>query len=117
MVDCGRQPPSSPLSRMVSGAVPKWDYSGPMTELHVRNLSPDLHDLLRARAARQGRSMSGEALVILREALLQVDQPPRRASAITRLAALRERNPLPAGAPLAQDLVREDREAVSTSAQ
>ncbi len=96
--------------------VPNWDYYGPMTELHVRNLPRDLHELLRARAARQGRSMSGEALVILREALLHVDQPPRRQDAIVRLAALRARNPLPSGAPLAQDLVREDRDATSIGA-
>jgi plasmid stability protein len=40
-----------------------------MAELHVRNLPPELHEQLRVQAAAEGRSMSAEAISLLRRAL------------------------------------------------
>lgn len=82
-----------------------------MPELHVRNLPPELHERLREQARAEGRSMSAEAIVLLRQAL-QSDggQPARRRMAIARLTEIRGRSHLPADAPPAEQLVREDRD-------
>lgn len=83
-----------------------------MAELHVRNLPPDLHERLRNRAVAQGRSMSAEAIVLLRQAL-QPDGDPsgRQRRAIERLQEISRRSPVPAALPPAEQLVREDRDA------
>ncbi len=87
-----------------------WDYTGPMAELHVRNLPPEVHLWLRQRAQAQGRSMSAEAVAILRAALQDAQSGAGRGQAIDRLRAIRRRAHLGADAPLAEELVREDRE-------
>lgn len=85
-----------------------------MPELHVRNLPSELHERLRVQAAAEGRSMSAEALVLLQRALLPVaDQSAKQRAAIEQLRAIRHRNRLPIGAPTAERLVREDRDADS----
>lgn len=98
---------------MIRLLIPIWDYSGPMAELHVRNLPPELHERLREQALDEGRSMSSEAIVLLRQALTNSDdRPARQRSAIDRLRELQRNHRLPADAPLAEELVREDRDAV-----
>jgi plasmid stability protein len=87
-----------------------WDYIGPMTELHVRNLPPEVHLWLRQRAAAQGRSMSAETVAILRAALQGAQSAAGRSEAIDRLRTIRQRARLGADAPLAEELVRDDRE-------
>lgn len=82
-----------------------------MAELHVRNLPADLHERLREQAKADGRSMSAEAVAILRQALLDDDRSPRQRSAIDRLREIQDRNRLSAHAPAAEQLVREDRDA------
>ncbi|MGQ0623557.1 MAG: FitA-like ribbon-helix-helix domain-containing protein [Sporichthyaceae bacterium] len=81
-----------------------------MSELHVRNLPPDVHAALRERARVEGRSMSSAAVIILRAALTGAERPDRRRMAIDALAELRDRNRLPADAAGAAELVREDRD-------
>jgi plasmid stability protein len=81
-----------------------------MAELHVRNLPPEVHLWLRQRAQAQGRSMSAEAIAILRTALQDAQSGAGRSQAIDRLRAIRQRAHLGADAPLAEELVREDRE-------
>ncbi|MGH3550019.1 MAG: FitA-like ribbon-helix-helix domain-containing protein [Pseudonocardiaceae bacterium] len=81
-----------------------------MAELHVRNLPPEIHLALRQRASEQGRSMSAEAVAILRAALQGAQPGAGRSQAIDQLRAIRRRAQLGANAPLAEDLVREDRE-------
>ncbi|MDQ2791416.1 MAG: Arc family DNA-binding protein [Actinomycetota bacterium] len=81
-----------------------------MAELHVRNLPPEIHLSLRQRASEQGRSMSAEAVAILRAALQGAQPGAGRSQAIDQLRAIRLRAQLGANAPLAEDLVREDRE-------
>lgn len=90
---------------------PIWDYCGPMPELHVRNLPVELHERLRAQAVVDGRSMSAEAIALLRQALLPAGarQAGQRA-AVDRLQEIRRRSRLPPGAPSAEQLVREDRD-------
>lgn len=91
--------------------VPMWDYHGPMAELHVRNLPPELHQRLREQALAEGRSMSAEAVILLREALQPGgDQGSKRLAAVARLRQIRERSRLPAGAAPSEHLVREDRD-------
>lgn len=91
--------------------IPIWDYCGPMPELHVRNLSPELHERLREQAIADGRSMSAQAVALLQQALQPVgDQPARQRAAIERLQEIRRRSWLPEDGPPAEQLVREDRD-------
>jgi plasmid stability protein len=78
-------------------------------ELHVRQVPDDLYEALRARAKAEGRSMSAQAVVLLRQALGDDDLTARRRIAIERLKELSF--PTPPGFPLAQDLIREDRDS------
>ncbi|MGQ0775968.1 MAG: FitA-like ribbon-helix-helix domain-containing protein [Pseudonocardiales bacterium] len=81
-----------------------------MAELHVRNLPPEVHLWLRQRAAAEGRSMSAQAVVILRSALQGTQSGAGRSHAIERLRAIRQRTHLGPDDPLAEELIREDRE-------
>ncbi|HVE95447.1 MAG TPA: hypothetical protein VNA67_00400 [Pseudonocardiaceae bacterium] len=81
-----------------------------MAELHVRNLPPDVHLWLRQRAQAQGRSMSAEAVAILRAALQGAESGTGRSQAIDRLRAIRQRAHLGGDARPAEELIREDRE-------
>ncbi len=81
-----------------------------MAELHVRNFPPEVHLWLRQRAQAQGRSMSAEAVSILRAALQGAQPGAGRSQAIDRLRTIRRRAHLGADAPLAEELIREDRE-------
>jgi plasmid stability protein len=78
--------------------------------LHVRNVPDDVYVALRARAEREGRSMSAEVIAILRRTLLRRRDPDEL---VADLRALRERAPLPSGATKPEDLIREDRDARS----
>jgi plasmid stability protein len=80
--------------------------------LHIRNVPDDVYVALRARAEREGRSMSAEVVAILRRTLL------RRRDAdelLAELRATRERAPLPPDAARPEDVIREDRDADSRS--
>jgi plasmid stability protein len=83
-----------------------------MPELHVRNFPLELHEQLREKAAVDGRSMSSEAVVLLRLALQGNRASASKLKAIERLREIRNRSVLPLGAPSAEDLVREDRDTV-----
>jgi plasmid stability protein len=82
-----------------------------MAELHVRNIPPDLLERLREQARAEGRSMSAEAVVLLRRAMHSTTSDASRQAAIDRLSEIRRRSRLPAGAPSAEQLVRADRDA------
>lgn len=82
----------------------------PMPELHIRNVPAELHERLREQAVIDGRSMSAEAIVLLRQALQGGERLAGQRAAIDRLAEIRRRTRLPAGAPSAEQLVREDRD-------
>jgi plasmid stability protein len=69
-----------------------------------------LHERLREHADADGRSMSAEAVAILERALLDVDRAARRGAATERLRDIQRRNVLPAAAPAAEQLVRQDRD-------
>ncbi len=80
-------------------------------ELHVRNIPPELHERLRARAKADGRSMSAEAIVLLQLGLKpDGDQRADRRAAIERLREIRRRSRLSDEMPSAEQLVREDRD-------
>ena len=81
-----------------------------MAELHLRNLPPEVHLWLRQRARAQGRSMSAEAVAILRAALHDAQPGVGRAHAIDQLRALRQRNHLGPDLPVAETLIRDDRD-------
>ena len=76
--------------------------------LHVRNVPPEVYEALRARAAREGRSISAEVIAILRRALASRRDPE---DLIADLRRFRERVRLPADAPAPEALIREDRDA------
>lgn len=83
-----------------------------MPELHVRNLPPDLHQRLREHAKAEGRSMSAEAITLLRQALQPIDdQRTTGRAAVERLREIRSRSQLPSEGAPAEQLVREDRDA------
>lgn len=84
-----------------------------MAELHVRNLPTELHDRLREQARAQGRSMSAEAVAVLRAALApDSDRAAQQRIGIERLREIRSRTRLTAGQPSAEHLVREDRDRI-----
>lgn len=79
-----------------------------MTELHVRNIPPELRDEIARIAREEGRSMSAQVTVLLREAT-QLRRPGRTpAEAAARLRERRLKYPVPAGT--AAELIREDRD-------
>lgn len=80
-----------------------------MSELHIRNLPPELHERLRQQAGRQGRSMSSEAVAIFKQVLLDDEQVGRQHTAVDRLRQIQQRSHVPTGAPPAEQLVRDDR--------
>jgi plasmid stability protein len=79
-----------------------------MPTLHVRNVPTEVYEALRARAAREGRSMNAEVIAILRRSLTSRRDPD---DVIADLHRFRERVRLPAEAPMPEDLIREDRDA------
>jgi plasmid stability protein len=79
-----------------------------MPVLHVRNVPEEVYEALRARAAREGRSMNAEVIAILRRSLTARRDPD---DVIADLRRFRERVRLPADVPAPEDLIREDRDA------
>jgi plasmid stability protein len=79
-----------------------------MPTLHVRNVPTEVYEALRARAAREGRSMNSEVIAILRRSLTARRDPD---DVIADLRRFRERVTLPPDAPPPEELIREDRDA------
>jgi plasmid stability protein len=75
--------------------------------LHVRNVPPELYEELRARAAREGRSMGAEVVAILTSTF---DRDREGRELIERLRAFRREVQLPSDAPMPEELIREARE-------
>ena len=84
-----------------------------MAELHVRNIPADLHERLRERASAEGRSLSAEVVAILRRVLDPPVAGSQRSDAVDRLRRIQARHRLAQGAPPAEALVREDRDAAT----
>jgi plasmid stability protein len=78
-----------------------------MATLHVRDVPEELYEALRARARREGRSISQEAIAILRRAL------GRRSAddILEELNQLRDSTKLPTGRYAPETIVRGDRDA------
>lgn len=98
------------MAAVAAAAVPSWDYHGTIAELHVRNIPDELHDRLRERATTDGRSMSSEAVAILKHALLEGERSARHQAAVEQLREIRQRTRPTAEMPTAEDMVREDRD-------
>ncbi|MGH3778798.1 MAG: hypothetical protein ACRDRR_24190 [Pseudonocardiaceae bacterium] len=83
-----------------------------ITALKGESYATGIHEVLEQIAGRlaQGRSMSAEAIAIRRTALQDAQSGAGRSQAIDRLRAIRRRAHLGADAPLAEQLVRADRE-------
>jgi plasmid stability protein len=79
-----------------------------MPSLHVRNVPDDVYEALRARAEREGRSISQEAIAILRRSLLSRRDPE---DLLQDLRELRAQIQLPPDAPKPEDIIREARDA------
>lgn len=77
-----------------------------MAQLIIRNLDDDVVRRLKSKAKAQGTSVEG----MLREVVTKLARPDRLA-AIEELRRFQAGvKPLPPGAPLAEDLIREDRD-------
>ena len=77
-----------------------------MAQVVIRNIDDDVVERLKARAAAEKKSLEQKLRDVLTEAA-----KPSRAEVIEELRRIRERSPpLPPGAPLAEDLIREDRD-------
>lgn len=81
-----------------------------MPELHVRNISPSVHERLREQARTQGRSMSAEAATILHNALGSHNSAAGRNAAIEQLRDIQRTSRLPVDAPSSEEMTREDRD-------
>ena len=81
-----------------------------MATLTVRNLDDEVVRRLRIRAAEHGRSAEAEHRALLREALIEAEQPPTRQQAIERLAEFRLRT-AGRGPASASALLKESRAA------
>lgn len=79
-----------------------------MSELHVRNLPADLRQEIERIAREEGRSMSAQVTVLLREATQLRRSGRTRNEAAARLRRRRRQLRVPAGT--AAHLVREDRD-------
>lgn len=78
-----------------------------MAQVLVRNLDDEVVERLKARAAKAGRSLESELRGILEAAARE-----ERDAWVRRAAAIRARTPpRPPGMPLAEDLIREDRDS------
>lgn len=81
-------------------------------ELHVRNLPDEVYEELTRQAKAEGRSVSSQAGVLLRLALRDGPDLARRRAAIGKMRELQGRLPAtPPDFPLAEELIREDRES------
>ena len=78
-----------------------------MAQVVIRNIDDDVVERLKARAAAEKKSLEQKLRDVLTEAAV-----PSRAEVIEELRRIRETSPpLPPGAPLAEDLVRDDRDS------
>lgn len=78
-----------------------------MAQMLIRNLDDHLVERLKLRARAAGRSLEAEVRNILEQDWR--NDADARLTRVTALAAMSP--PQPPGAPLAQDLVREDRDS------
>ena len=78
-----------------------------MAQVVIRNIDDDVVERLKARAAAEKKSLEQKLRDVLTEAA-----KPSRAELIEELARCRAMTPPhPPGAPLAEDLIREDRDS------
>ena len=78
-----------------------------MPTLYIRNVPPEVYEVLKARAKREGRSVNAEALKVLEE----VAEHERRAGSLAhRLRELAEKIDYPPDAPRAHEIVRQMRD-------
>jgi plasmid stability protein len=78
-----------------------------MAQVLIRNIDEQVMERLKARAAAQRKSLEQELRDILAEAA-----KPSRAERLEEMRRIRAMSlPLPPGAPLAEDLIREDRDS------
>lgn len=77
-----------------------------MAQVVIRNLDDDVVERLKARAADEKKSLEQKLRDVLTEAA-----KPSRAEVVAELARCRAMSPpLPPGAPLAEDIIREMRD-------
>lgn len=78
-----------------------------MAQVVIRNLDDGVVERLKARAAAEKKSLEQKLRDVLTEAA-----KPSRAEVVEELRRIRALSPpLPPGAPLAEDLIREDRDS------
>ena len=84
-----------------------------MATLYVREVPDELYTALRERAEEEGRSISAEAVSLLKRALGDVTEERRRReahrAALKRMKEISDSITLPSGYPDSVELLREDR--------
>lgn len=78
-----------------------------MAILHVRDVPDDIYRRLKEKAEAEGRSITAETIILLREALAPPYQSQR--DVLEAISSRRRFSPKRAGAPLSEELIREDR--------
>jgi plasmid stability protein len=79
-----------------------------MPALYVRNVPPELYEALRARAEREGRSISAQTIAILKQELGFRRDPEEL---LAEIRAFKKRVPWPADAPTPEEIIRKDRDS------
>ncbi|MBM4030539.1 MAG: hypothetical protein FJ291_02000 [Planctomycetes bacterium] len=79
-----------------------------MSTLHVRNVPEPLYGNIRRLAQASSRSLSAEVVELLDQAVSEAEQRLRMKELLSEMKANRIRPP--AGAPTAEQLIREDRD-------
>jgi plasmid stability protein len=84
-----------------------------MATLYVRDVPQEVYDALRARAEEEGRSISAEAIALLKKALEDETEARRRQAehmaALKRMGEISDSITLPPGYPGSVELLRKDR--------
>jgi plasmid stability protein len=81
-----------------------------MATLYVRDVPPELYEQLRREAASSRRSLSAEAIELLRSTLAPNLRDVSMGQFLRSAERIRGRHPLPSDSPAAAELIREDRE-------
>jgi plasmid stability protein len=79
-----------------------------MATLYIRDVPVGLVDRLKRRARREGRSLNSEVLIVLEEA---ARQEKTLEEVLASIDAFARRVKLSPGAPMPEDLIREDRDS------
>lgn len=80
-----------------------------MPSLHIHELPPDIYEVLRSRAEREGRSLAQQAITDLRK-VFGLEARQRRMTTLENLRSRLAESGTPRDLPAPEELIREDRD-------